>query len=79
MPGTKRQRLAPSREELRVIGVEATLSHMTGWVEGMRTRKAPYEDALVGHRAAACAHMVNESVRRKQMIQWDFEREDIKA
>ena len=31
-----------------------------------------YEDAVVGHHAAAAAHMVNLSVRQRRLVEWDF-------
>lgn len=79
MPATRKPRLKAGTEQFRAQGAEATFSHMTNWVSAMRTRKPPYEDALTGHRAAACAHMVNLSSKQKRMVEWDFLNEGIKT
>jgi hypothetical protein len=33
----------------------------------------------VGHRAAACAHMVNRSAEQGRLVEWDFAKDDIKS
>ena len=50
-----------------------------GACESVRSRRKPVEDALTGHRAASCAHLVNRSIERKQTVYWDFEREKVKS
>ena len=45
----------------------------------MRQRKPTVEDALLGHRAAACAHLINRSAETKKMVHWDFGKETLKA
>jgi hypothetical protein len=52
---------------------------MGHFLESIRTRKPYWEDATAGHHAAACAHMVNLSVREHRMVEWDFAKDDIKA
>ncbi|MBI3681861.1 MAG: Gfo/Idh/MocA family oxidoreductase [Acidobacteria bacterium] len=79
LPHTHQPKLKPVTEQYRSEGADSTLSHMAGWVDAIRTRKPPYEDALVGHRAAACAHMVNQSVKQRRVVEWDFQKEDVKA
>ena len=44
-------------------GRTPTKVHLARFFESVRTRKAPVEDGERGHRAAAAAHLVNESVR----------------
>jgi hypothetical protein len=39
-------------------------------VSSVKTRTQPVEDAAFGHRAAACAHMVNQSIREKRIVEW---------
>ncbi len=58
---------------------DSTVPHLRAWVESLRTRKNHWEDATVGHHSAACAHMVNKSVKEGRLIEWDFARDDIKA
>ncbi|MBL8228605.1 MAG: Gfo/Idh/MocA family oxidoreductase [Bryobacterales bacterium] len=79
LPSTRPSRLSTLSEHYGSTGADATLNHLSAWVESIRTRKQPYEDALVGHRAAACAHMVNRSVKNRSLVEWDFQREDMKA
>jgi hypothetical protein len=62
-------------ETWRAEGRDASFAHLRNFFESVRTRKKPYEDALFGHRAAACAHMVNQSIRTKRMIEWNFSEE----
>jgi predicted dehydrogenase len=60
-------------------GPDSTVTHMGHFLESIRTRKPYWEDATAGHHAAACAHMVNLSVREHRMVEWDFAKDDIKA
>ena len=39
---------------------------MSHFFDSVRSRKEPVENALIGHRAAACAHMVNASLREHE-------------
>ena len=38
----------------------------------------PSRTAAPGHHAAAVAHMVNESIKRKAPVSWDFEKDVLK-
>jgi predicted dehydrogenase len=58
---------------------DMTVPHLRAWLESLRTRQGHWEDATVGHRSAACAHMVNKSVKEGRMVEWDFARDDIKG
>ena len=53
--------------------------HLGHWVDSLRTRQPYWEDALAGHHAAACAHMVNLSAQQRRLVEWDFSRDDIKS
>jgi hypothetical protein len=43
----------------------------------VRTRQPTVEDALAGHRAASCAHLINRAAETRKMVAWDFRRESI--
>jgi len=60
-------------------GRNATYVHLAHFFDSVRSRKPPVEDALMGHRAASCAHLINESARREQTVYWDFGREALKT
>ncbi len=53
------------------MGEDATFVHLARFFESVRTRQAPVEDGERGHRAAAAAHLVNESVRQGRPVEWD--------
>jgi len=65
-------------QQFREQGQDATVSHFRHWANSIRTRKSYWEDAAAGHRAAACAHMVNLSAKTRRVVEWDFARDDIK-
>ncbi len=71
-PDTWDAQTTAGEEHWGTEGRDASYVHVANFFECVRTRKQPYEDAVFGHRAAACAHMVNRSVREKRMIEWDF-------
>jgi predicted dehydrogenase len=74
-PETWAPTMKESREVWNEWGQDDTLVHLTRFFECVRTRTAPVEDAVVGHRAAAVAHLVNRSIREKRPVEWDFQRE----
>jgi hypothetical protein len=57
---------------------DMNVAHLASWIDSIRTRKPHWEDAVAGHHAAACAHMVNLSVETGRTVEWDFARDDIK-
>jgi hypothetical protein len=59
--------------------LEATVIHFRNFFSSVKTRKQPMEDALAGHRAASCAHLINLSAREKKMVSWDSSRETLKT
>lgn len=71
-PGTWPGQVVAGEERWRTEGHDASYAHVSNFFASVKSRQAPFEDALFGHRAAACAHMVNRSVREKRMIEWDF-------
>jgi len=60
-------------------GRDDTYAHIANFFSSVRTRTQPVEDALYGHRAAACAHMVNRSIRERKLVEWDAAAERMKA
>ena len=66
-------------EKLAVDRADPTVAHFERFFDAVRTRKPVWEDAVKGHHAAACAHIINKSAREKRMIEWDFQKDDIKA
>lgn len=62
-----------------VEGTDAAVAHFGHFFASIRSRQPYWEDAAAGHHAAACAHMVNLSCERRQMVEWDSARDDIRA
>ena len=60
-------------------GPEPTLLHFGHFFESIRTRKPYWEDAVAGHHAAACAHLINLSAQERRMVEWDFAKDDIRG
>jgi predicted dehydrogenase len=78
LPGTRQPRLVDGPSQFGQQGGDATVSHVAAWIDSIRTRQPYWEDALAGHHAAACAHMVNLSASQRRLVEWDFARDDIK-
>lgn len=78
-PFTWSPRVEGGVESWRAEGRDDTYTHIANFFSSVRTRKQPVEDAVFGHRAAACAHMVNRSIREKKMVEWDAPGERMKA
>jgi len=76
-PFTWAPRMSQQAETWDELGEDATIVHMTNFFDSVKSRKQPVEDALTGHRAAACAHMVNASLRESKAMQWDFAKEKL--
>ncbi|HVN78095.1 MAG TPA: Gfo/Idh/MocA family oxidoreductase [Terriglobia bacterium] len=79
VPSSWAPKVQQGMERWEETGQESTVAHFQSFVECVRTRTPPLEDALRGHRAAAVAHLVNLSYKQKRMIEWDFDRESVKA
>lgn len=79
LPSTWKARMVDAETAFREEGRDATVDHFGHFLESVRTRKSFWQDAAAGHRAAACAHMVNRSVRERRMVEWDFARDDVKS
>jgi predicted dehydrogenase len=79
LPANNPPALVEGGERFTEVGQDSTVLHLANFFGCMRTRKAPVEDALIGHRAAACAHLINYSAEKGQMAHWDFAKERRKA
>ena len=60
-----------------VSGENEDLAHVRSFVDAVRGRTSPVEDARFGHRAAACAHMINQSIREGRLVKWDADRNTV--
>ena len=69
-PWLKPGHLRPGGESWRSEGRDDDFTHIANFVSSVKTRTQPVEDAAFGHRAAACAHMVNQSIREKRIVEW---------
>lgn len=78
-PFTRRQTTASALERWNVSGEDDTVAHIRAFVDSVRHRTTPVEDARFGHRAAGCAHMINQSVKERRAIEWDPARNTIGA
>jgi predicted dehydrogenase len=67
------------RFRIKESGPDATVAHFGHFFDSVRTRQPYWEDALAGHHAAACAHMVNLSAKERRLVEWDFARDDIRG
>jgi predicted dehydrogenase len=79
IPSSRVPEVIQAGEHYRELGEEPTIPHMRGFLECVKTRRQPIEDALAGHRAAAVPHIINLSAREKRLVSWDFSRENVKA
>ena len=70
---------SPEPDEYRERSIGDNRLHLEAWLASVRARKQPVEDVWAGHRAAACAHMINASVREGRRVEWDFEKETRKV
>lgn len=79
LPGTWAARLVEGETVYREEGRDATVDHFAHFLDSIRSRQAYWQDAAAGHRAAACAHMVNRSAATGRLVEWDFSKDDMKA
>jgi predicted dehydrogenase len=69
----------PEPEKFKDDGPDPTILHFGHFFDSVRTRQPYWENAVAGHHAAACAHLVNLSARERRMAEWDFTRDDIRS
>ena len=70
-PEERQRRRAPEPEVYREKGVSDTQRHLAAFFDSVRNGKPPVEDVWAGHRAAACAHLINWSAEKGQVAKWD--------
>jgi predicted dehydrogenase len=78
-PDSNPPELVSGAEQYSEVGQGADVLHLANFFRAVRTREQPNEPALIGHRAAACAHLINYSAKKGQMAFWDFEKEKQKV
>lgn len=69
-PWLKAGHVRGGTETWRAEGRDDDFTHIANFVSCVKSRTQPVEDAAFGHRAAACAHMVNQSIREKRVVEW---------
>jgi len=77
-PETWPAQMQDQGESWSEVGPDSTVIHVARFFESIRTHKPSVEDGRAGHHAAAVAHMVNESIKRKAPVAWDFEKDVLK-
>lgn len=58
-------------ETIETQGPDSTEAHLAKFLESVRTRTGPFEDAEMGHRCATVGHMCNISLKEKRDVRWD--------
>ena len=71
-PDTWPPRMRKQSESQSEIGQDATFVHMARFFDSVRQHKPAVEDGVMGHHAAAAAHMVNLSLRQRRPLDWNF-------
>jgi len=78
MPWTREPSVIAGSETYLAEGLGATMIHFNEFFEAVRNGTPTKEDAVVGHHAAACAHMVNESIEKKKVMYWNRAGDNLK-
>jgi predicted dehydrogenase len=79
MPRKWAPQVVEGQERWNEVGRETTVVHFENFFAAVRSRRPPVEDALVGHRAASVAHLINLSAKQKKIVSWDRSRDNLKA
>ena len=79
LPGTHKQRVVGGQQVFRQEGRNSTLPHLAQFLNSIRSRQDNWQNAIAGHRAAACAHMINLSAKEGRGVKWNFTSDDIEA
>ncbi len=67
---TAATRPAPA-EEIKVEGGDSTVAHLAAFFDSVRSRKEPFENAVMGHQCATVGHMINISHREGALVKWN--------
>jgi predicted dehydrogenase len=78
-PSEWEPRMRKESETATEMGLDATRVHVARFFESVRSHTAPVQDGVMGHHAAAAAHMVNESIRKGRPLEWDFGRDTVQG
>ena len=62
---------------VRFIPGDITAQHVRNFLDCCRSRKLPYADVYIGHRAAQAALLANQSYLERRRIRFDPEREEV--
>ena len=76
-PSSRPQVATAAGERWVATGENEDVAHVRSFVDAVRSRATPVEDARFGHRAAACAHMINQSIREGRTVKWDADRNTV--
>ena len=79
LPRTQPPALLRDQEEFHETGQNSTVQHFQNFFDSVRSRKPTIEDEMAGHRAAACAHLINDSSENDRITHWDFKQERQRA
>jgi predicted dehydrogenase len=78
-PDTWKPEMKAASQTFDEWGRNATYVHLARFFDSVRSRKPPVEDALMGHRAASVAHLINESAKREATVYWNFDTEALRT
>ncbi|MCY4159274.1 MAG: Gfo/Idh/MocA family oxidoreductase [Bacteroidetes bacterium] len=70
MPSTRTPATVAGEEVYHAEGKDSLTVHVQEWLDAIRKGTPTKQDAEVGHRAAACAHMINASMEMETMVHW---------
>lgn len=68
-PWAAPQSVRAAGERWTFTGESEDVAHVRTFVDAVRARRQPVEDAVFGHHAASCAHLINRSLREGIVIQ----------
>ncbi len=77
LPSSREAQTLQPQEVYRAEGESAIQAHIREFFHAVREGTATREDAAVGHRAAACAHMINIALDREQIVHWDADKDTL--
>jgi predicted dehydrogenase len=72
-PGTWEPQLRKAGESYDEVGKDSTDVHVGRFFDSVRHGKPVVQDGVMGHHAAAAAHMVNLSLRQGRPLEWNGE------
>jgi len=70
-PSSLPEQVLPAEERWTTRGEDPSVAHVRAFVAAVKSRTQPVEDARFGHRAAACAHLINRAIRETAVMKWD--------